>query len=352
MMTQRFLSLLVLLVLIGCSGIARTSLAQPPGTFRNLINPGPDPWLGYVDGFYYLATTRGDRVDLWKAASLRDLDTAEPITIWGTGKGVWAPEFHQLEGPDGLQWFCYFTMTDGPDENHRMYVVRSDDITGPYGDPVQIKTDPNDEYYAIDGTVYQHSNGKNYFLWAGHPGHRIYISEMENPWTLKGKRALIPASGFGCEEVREGPFIIRRGNRIFLTYSACDTGKPDYQVGTLWTTVDQDPMNPQSWTQVDQPILSRDDEDDVYGPGHHSFFKSPDGSEDWIAYHGKATSEYTYRERSTRAQRVSWTADGMLGPIDPLPLDTNIPLPSGDPKATLDGANANQPVESAEPHIE
>lgn len=315
---------------------AASTDVRADGTFQNPVNPSADPWVRHVDDHYWLSTTQGSRLKLWKAGSVRDLATAEPVTIWEKGIGVWAPEFHQLSGPNGPRWYCYFTMTDGEDVNHRMYVLESesDRIDGPYGPPKLINTDPKNEFYAIDGSVFVHPNGKTYFLWAGHPGHRIYISEMENPWTLKGERQLIEASGFGCEEVREGPFVIPHGNRIFLTYSACDTGKPDYMVGALWTTLDKDPMDPKSWTQIEKPILARADANGVYGPGHHSFFKSPDGTEDWIAYHGKTTEAYTYNGRSTRLQRVEWGADGMPVPIVPLPLDAEIPVPAGDPAAT------------------
>ena len=308
-------------------------LSDSPGTFTNPINQSADPWLGYVDGFYYLSTTQKNRVDLWKAESIAELANAKPKTIWATGIDVWAPEFHQLDGPNGKRWYAYFTKSDGPDISHRMFVVEAEQIDGPYGQLIKINTDPKDEFYAIDGSVFQHPNGNSYFMWAGHPGHRIYISVMENPWTLRGQRVLLPASGFGCEEVREGPFVITHRNRLFLTYSACDTGKPDYKVGTLWTTVDQDPMDPESWSQVAEPILSRADSNGVFGPGHHSFFKSPDDSEDWIAYHGKTTSEYTYHGRTTRVQRVEWTDEGMIQPIVPLSLGTPISLPSGDPKS-------------------
>lgn len=307
----------------------------PPGTFRNPINSSADPWMGFVDGYYYLATTQGNRVEICKARSIGDFATAKPKVLWEKGKGVWAPEFHRLRGPNGVRWFCYFTKTDGADKAHRMFVMesRGPRIDDAYGPPVQVRTDPEDEFYAIDGTVFVHPNGRVYFLWAGHPGHRLFISEMASPTRLKGERQLIEASGFGCEEVREGPFILTHGNRIFLTYSVCHTGKPDYKVGTLWTTVDKDPMKPESWTQVETPILARADENGVYGPGHHSFFKSPNGREDWIAYHGKTTSEFTTQGRTTRIQKVEWTPDGMIVPIVPLPLNANVPLPAGDPKA-------------------
>jgi len=305
------------------------ALQAEPVTFRNPINPHADPWLGYAEGQYHLTTTVGDKVQLWSAKTIAGLKEAQPVTVWEKGTGVWAAEFHQLPGPNGLRWYGYFTKTDGADVDHRMFVIESatDSIKGPYGEPRQILTDPDNQFYAIDGTVFEHG-GACYFVWAGHPGHRLFISRMKDPFTLEGQRVLIPASGFGCEEVREGPYVIRHGARTFLTYSACDTGKPDYKVGYLWIAADGDPMKPESWTQHPEPLLSRNDAAEVYGPGHHSFFKSPAGKEDWIAYHAKTTSVFTYKGRTTRVQKLEWDAEGFPKTVVPLPLDTAIPVPS------------------------
>ena len=60
----------------------------------------------------------------------------------------------------------------------------------------------------------------------------------------------------------------------------------------------------------------------MFGPGHHGFFQSPDGTEDWIVYHGKTSSDYTYAGRTTRAQKFTWSADGMPEFGKPLSLDT------------------------------
>ncbi len=308
------------------------AIAAQTGTFQNPVNSSADPWMGFADGEYHLATTQGDCVRLWSARSLAGLKDAKPVLIWGTGKGVWAAEFHRLRGKHGMRWFCYFTKTDGPDVRHRMFVMesRQDDIKGPYGEPVQLMTDAKDEFYAIDGHVFE-QDGEMVFLWAGHPGHVLYISRMKDPETLAGERVQIPASGYGCEEVREGPCVIRHGDRVFLTYSACDTGKPDYKVGYLWADAKSDLTKVESWTQGETPLLERADANKVFGPGHHGFFKSPDGKEDWIVYHGKVTSGYTYRGRSTRAQKLEWGANGFPEKVVPLALEAKVPLPSGDP---------------------
>jgi GH43 family beta-xylosidase len=307
------------------------SAAAVEETFQNPLNPSADPWLGFVDGEYHLSTTQGDSVKLWSSKSIVGLRSATPEIIWKSGKGVWAAEFHHLPTEGGRRWFCYFTKTDGEDVRHRMFVMQSTSasIKGPYGEPKLLLTDPDDQFYAIDGHVLNHA-GNLYFLWAGHPGHLLYISQMKDPFTLTGERVMIPASGFGCEEVREGPYVIARGERLFLTYSACDTQKPDYKVGYLWADAKSDLMKVDSWTQHAQPLLERRDTNHVFGPGHHGFFKSPDGREDWIVYHGKTSAEYTYRGRSTRAQRLEWDERGFPKPVVPFALGDKIPLPSGD----------------------
>jgi GH43 family beta-xylosidase len=145
---------------------------------------------------------------------------------------------------------------------------------------------------------------------------------------LTGKSVVIPASGFGCEEVREGPVVLHRNGHFFLTYSACDTGKPDYKLGMLIAGEMADLLDPASWNQHPRPVFERNDAAGVFGPGHHGFFRSPDGKEDWIVYHGKTTSKYTYQGRSTRVQKFTWTPDGLPDFGKPLPLDAEIREPA------------------------
>ncbi|WP_343238463.1 family 43 glycosylhydrolase [Streptomyces sp. SID13031] len=74
----------------------------------------------------------------------------------------------------------------------------------------------------------------------------------------------------------------------------------------------------------------------VWGPGHHSFFQSPDGTEDWIAYHGKNTSTYTYAFRTARVQKISWNADGTPNLGSPLAAGATQNLPSSNTVISLD----------------
>jgi GH43 family beta-xylosidase len=337
-MTKRVLAF-VLAVGVAASTVAvcvepSENKESSASTFSNPINPGPDPWLVFHKGHFYLTTTQGDCIRMWKAATLAGLKTAKPHLLWrdedpSRSDGLWAPEFHFISN----RWYLYYTAMASTrvDTTHRMHVLESkgDDPLGPYHYKARL-FDPKNDFYSIDGSVFQHpKDGVWYFLWAAHPGHRIRIARMENPWTLIGASVELPAYGFGCEEVREGPVVLRRNGRLFLTYSACDTGKPDYKLGMLIADEMTDVMNPASWLQHPEPVFGRNDDASVYGPGHHGFFMSPDGTEDWIVYHGKNSSEYTYRGRTTRAQKFTWNPDGTPNFGKPLPLSAVLAEPSG-----------------------
>ena len=317
-----------------------TKPSPAPGTFTNPLLPGgPDPWMVYHEGFYYLTRTTSRHVAIRRAASIADLGAAPDVVVWrddtpARAREMWAPEFYLLDGPDGRRrWYLYYCASDGWHLNHRCHVLESTSDTplGPYEYKGQLRTDDDDKLYAIDAGLLVTGDGRRHVLWAGFPDHRIFIADTENPWTTRGRRRLIEAEGFGCEEVREGPVTLVRNGKVFLIYSICDTGKPDYKLGMLIADEKSDLLRAESWKQYPEPVFTRCDEHGVYGPGHNGFFTSPDGSEDWIIYHAKTTPAYTYRTRSPRAQRFTWRPDGTPDFGRPLPLSAAVPLPSGDP---------------------
>ena len=89
---------------------AAEASALPPGKFTNPINPGPDPWLLWHEGNYYLATTQGDCIRMWKASSLAKLKRSPGTVVWrdtdpSRSHGIWAPEFHSISN----RWYLYYT---------------------------------------------------------------------------------------------------------------------------------------------------------------------------------------------------------------------------------------------------
>jgi len=69
----------------------------------------------------------------------------------------------------------------------------------------------------------------------------------------------------------------------------------------------------------------------VLAPGHNGFFKSPDGTEDWIVYHADSSADGACdMDRSTRAQKFTWNPDGTPNFGAPVALGTPLAVPSGE----------------------
>jgi GH43 family beta-xylosidase len=304
------------------------------GTFRNPVGTNPDPFMTYFNGNYYLTMTQGDSIKIRKSPSVVGLLNAPPIEIWrdndaSRNQHIWAPEFYRFNN----RWYMYYTADNGVDENHRLYVLESDadDPAGTYHFKAKL-VPPNRDVFAIDPGIMQH-NSRLYLAWSGltdtqHNG--LTIAPLSNPYTISGNAVSITSSG-SCAEVREGPAFLYRGGRTWMTYSVCDTGKPDYAVWTKSIASTADPLNPANWQQHEGSLFGRYDARGVFGPGHHGFFTSPDGAETWIVYHAKTTSVFTYDNRTTRVQKVGFNADGSPNLGQPLAIGATQDLPSGDP---------------------
>lgn len=319
--------------------------AQSDGnTLRNpLNNSGPDPWLVYYEGNYYLATTTGTSALMMRQSpTLAGLKTASPIQIYFETDpsrccNMWAPEFYLLDGPNGPRWYFYYTAgTSGTLDNQHTHVLESatTDPMGPYTYKARI-VDPSNDVWAIDGHVMQ-LNGSLYFLfssWVG-PNQSLFIAPMSDPWTLSGPRVLISEPEHDWERVglnvNEGPVALHHDGQTFIIYSASYCATPDYKLGML-TYTGGDPLNRSSWIKNPEPIFQRSDENGVFGPGHNGFFKSPDGTEDWIVYHANDSATGACDpQRTTRVQKITWNADGTPNLGIPVSASDDIPAPSGD----------------------
>ncbi|XP_018330172.1 uncharacterized protein LOC108740373 [Agrilus planipennis] len=302
--------------------------------FTNPIVPqAPDPWMVYYKGFYYfLATTWDNTITIRKASTLAELKNVENKVVYTfDGHTAWAPEIHQVDN----RWYLYYAACDPNTQNygcHRNKVAESvgDDPMGPYqfkatlvdeGDPMEL--DPTlikigDKYYLIGST------------------QQLYIRELSNPFTLApGRKAIISSPTYDWERVweniNEGPEPLYHDNRTFVVYSASSCNTSEYKLGLL-EFVGSDPLNITHWKKNPTPVFQTNEENHVYGPGHNGFFKSPDGTEDWIVYHANDSpnSGLCTMVRSARAQKFTWGDDGL--PIFGVPVADDVELqgPSGE----------------------
>lgn len=319
----------------------------PGNTFTNpLLSSGPDPWVIRKDNFYYYTHTLGNRIALWKTAQISDLRNAPVYTIWSapaTGpvsRNIWAPEVHFLNN----KWYAYFAADDGINANHRMYVLENssaDPLLGTWELKGKIADATNK--WAIDGTILE-TNGQLYMIWSGWEGdfdgrQDLYIAKMSNPWTIEGNRVKISQPTYEWEklgipdvDVNEGPEVLKNSaGKTFLTYSASGCWNDDYSLGLLTLKDGGDPMVAADWTKTPTPVFTKNTSGFAYGPGHNSFFKSPDGKEDWIMYHANSFSgQGCSNDRSPRIQKFTWNTDGTPNFGQPVSTNDKITRPSGE----------------------
>jgi|SRR5690625_1814575 len=292
-----------------------------------------DPFIHkHSDGFYYFTGSHPqyDRIVLRRAKSLNDLQEAEEVAIWwkhdsgNLSELIWAPEIHRANE----KWYIYFAAApnkniDDDTFNHRMYVLENtsdNPLEGDWVERGEVKTGMST--FSLDATIFFHK-GEQFYLWAQQDlnimGHsNLYIAKMENPWTLATDPVMLTKPELPWEIkgfwVNEGPAVLIRNGKVFITYSGSATGV-DYCMGLLTANEEDDLLNPNSWTKKQEPVFQSCPENGQYGPGHNSFTESEDGDDTILVYHAR---NYTYiigdplydPNRHARAQQLNWDENG------------------------------------------
>lgn len=293
-----------------------------------------DPYVYlHTDGYYYFTSSvpAYDQIVLRKSKSLVDLASAEEVTIWEkheTGlmsEHIWAPEIHYLQG----KWYIYFAAGEKEDVwAIRPYVLMCEDedpMTGKWMEKGKMQRSDDDafsfEAFSLDMTVFENKD-KLYCVWAekvsvGKQISNMYIAEMETPYKLKTAQVLITTPDYEWERhgfwVNEGAAVLKHGKNIYLTYSASETGI-HYCLGMLTAREEDDLLDPRSWKKERYPVLKTDRSKGIYGPGHNSFTKGPDG-EDIMVYHARVEEEIVGNplynpNRHAYFMTVEWDAEG------------------------------------------
>ena len=293
-----------------------------------------DPYVyRHTDGTYYFTASvpAYDRIILRRSQTLKGLSDAEEATIWKKhetghmGNHIWAPELHFLEG----KWYIYFAAGDAEDKwAIRPYVLEcadADPVTGSWTEKGKMGCADEDEFsfrsFSLDATVFE-NHGEHYYVWAEKVGvgkmiSNLYIARMESPCKLATVQVLLTTPDYDWERVdfwvNEGPAVIKRNGRIFLTYSASGTGAC-YCMGMLTADENADLLDPASWKKERYPVLKSDPSLGIYGPGHNSFTVDEEGN-DICVYHARQEAviegDPLYNpNRHAMLMKLEWDEDG------------------------------------------
>jgi GH43 family beta-xylosidase len=343
-----------------------------------------DPWIVVHEGDYYLTYT-STPLRIRRSRTLGGLADAAEQILWpregdevpeGAAVNMWAPEIHRLKSPeDGrYHWYVYYSPGDVIAKSMAVLESEGDDPLGPYRykAALPVNNRPQDlgqligiRGLAIDGTVFTNADGRLYYIYSAIAPNlldasfyqQLWLAEMENPWTLKTEPIVISSPILPWERVglpvNEGPVVLRHSGKIHVVYSASFCATDAYSLGRLTVAETDDLLDPRTWLTAKHPlpIFSSAPEHGIYGPGHNGFFKSPDGSEDWIVYHAHTapgsflTGGACGGVRTAHAQKFSFDAEGnpVLG--KPVALTADLTAPGGD--STLNYQFEDAPIEDA-----
>lgn len=292
-----------------------------------------DPYVyKHTDGKYYFTASvpAYDAIVLRCSDTLAGLAQAEEKVLWTKhesgpmSKHIWAPEIHFLYG----KWYIYYAGGEMEAEwEIRPYVLEcqgEDPMTDEWIEKGKMRRAKDDEFsfeaFSLDATVFE-NKGRWYYIWAEKVGvgkqiSNLYIAEMENGYTLKTVQVMLTTPDYDWERhgfwVNEGPGIIKHDGKIFMTYSASETGI-QYCVGMLSADEDADLLDPKSWTKERYPVLTTNEEKGIYGPGHNSFTKDEEGN-DIIVYHARTEAEIVGNplynpNRHAMLMKIKWGED-------------------------------------------
>lgn len=74
-------------------------------------------------------------------------------------------------------WYIYVVVDDGDNHKHRMIVLRSEALAGPYEFVGKMELTP--DRWAIDGTIFSRRE-RLYFAWSGWDGFKTVGGAHEN----------------------------------------------------------------------------------------------------------------------------------------------------------------------------
>lgn len=278
---------------------------------KGLVPDCADPYILNHEGVYYLYGTGGRKgIRVYRSYDLASWSEAvgsrggfalDSADVWGW-HSFWAPEVYPLNG----KFYMFLSSMT------QLVIAESDSPLGPFIQNVQQPVNP--DLVRIDAHLFTDSDEKNYLYFVRfNNGNEIWMAQMKED--LSGIKEETLTKCFGVTDpwektskepvarVAEGPFVLKHNGLYYLTYSANHFKSQDYAVGYA---ISKSPFGPFEKYEGN-PILIGDGKN-IFGTGHHSFFRSNSGQM-YIVYHSHKSGT-SIQPRTTCLDRCGFEKAG------------------------------------------
>ena len=305
-----------------------------------------DPFITYdkKTGYYYfIASCQCNQLTLYRSKHVGDILTnGESKVVYECGENkvygpMWAPEMYKY----GDRWYIYTSCREEWHDN--LFAIRKQplilkSITEDPFDGFEFGSMPDPSIFAIDPSC-AIIDDKQYICYSEVvEGQQVLvIREMSDPLTFTENRAEIARAALDWElvegyreySINEGAFFLKKGERLYIIYSANGCWSDDYCLGVL-EYLGGEICDARNWKKHPEPLFVKGN--GIYGVGHASFFASPDDSELWCAYHCLLRSNPSLEEmdRHTCIQKISFDENNYPVMGEPIGIGKEIDSPSGE----------------------
>ena len=190
----------------------------------------------------------------------------------------WAPEVFEHKG----KFYLHYTAAS-KEFTQRIVLAEGDSPLGPFKE-VRAPWFQS-KLCLIDSHVFKDADGQLYLYYvldcSENGDSEIYVRKVSDDLVVSKEDSFCvkPSQPWEGDQWNEAPFVFKRGQTYFLTYSANCYVDTTYNVGYATAS---SPLGP--WTKApENPILRNTKE--ISGPGHNAFVESPDGKELYAIYH-------------------------------------------------------------------
>ena len=306
-----------------------------------------DPFVTYdkdTGYYYFIASCQCDVLTIYRSKSIdtlirggdcKDVYSCPEDDVFGP---LWAPEMYKV----GKKWYIYTSCREmdspSPWDIKRLLILQSK-TEDPF-DGFEFASKPDTSIFAIDPTMMV-MDETPYICYSevDKDGVQVLVlREMRDPITFTNNAVQIArptlewelADGYqGNLAINEGAFFLKHGDRLFIIYSANGCWSDEYCLGVLEHTGGA-LCDASHWKKHEQPLFVKGN--GIYGPGHASFFRSPDGREVWCAYHCllETNPRHQERDRFTCVQKISFDGHGYPVMGKPTGVKDGLQSPSGE----------------------